>query len=233
MDGWTKKFPDRTEAGRELARAVAKRKLARPVTVLALPRGGVPVAYEVAKAVRAPLDVMVVRKIGLPGQPELAIGAIAAGEIIVREPDAQYRYAGLDLPFEALARQARVELDRRERVYREGRPPLDVRGHTVVLVDDGLATGATMIAAVRATRKAGATSIVVAAPVASDEGLALVGGEADDLVILRTPAYLSSIGEWYERFDQVEDEEVCRLLALMSQELPSGKRSRRTVHESL
>jgi putative phosphoribosyl transferase len=177
MDGWAKKYVDRTEAGRELAHAVAKRKLARPVTVLALPRGGVPVAYEIARVLRAPLDVMVVRKIGLPGQPELAIGAIAVGDIIVREPDTQYRYAGLDLPFAALARQERAELERRERKYREGLPALDVRGHTVVLVDDGLATGATMIAAVRATRKAGATSIVVAAPVASDEASALAGGE--------------------------------------------------------
>jgi putative phosphoribosyl transferase len=233
MDGRTKRYADRTEAGRELARAVAKRKLPRPVTVLALPRGGVPVAYEVAKALRAPLDVMVVRKIGMPGQPELAIGAIASGDIIVREPDTQYRYAGLDLPFENLARRERLELERRERIYREGLPALDVRGHAVVLVDDGLATGATMIAAVRATRKAGATSILVAAPVASDEASALVGGEADDLVILKTPAYLSSIGEWYERFDQVEDQEVCRLLALSRQELPSQTQSRRSVHESL
>lgn len=233
MDGRKELYADRTDAGRELARALAKRRLTPPVTVLALPRGGVPVAYEVAKALRAPLDVMVVRKIGMPGQPELAIGAIAAGDIVVREPDTQYRYAGLDLPFEYLARQERLELDRRERAYREGLPALDVRGHTVVLVDDGLATGATMVAAVRATRKAGATSIVVAAPVASDEASALVGGEADDLVILKTPAYLFSIGEWYERFDQVEDEEVCRLLALARQELPSQTHSRRPVHESL
>jgi putative phosphoribosyl transferase len=233
MDGHAQIFADRTDAGRELARAVAKRKLPQPVTVLALPRGGVPVAYEIARALHAPLDVMVVRKIGMPGQPELAIGAIAAGDIIVREPDSQYRYAGLHLPFEHLARQERRELERRERKYREGLPPLDVRGRSVVLVDDGLATGATMIAALRATRKAGATSILVAAPVASDEASALVGGEADDLAILKTPAYLSSIGEWYERFDQVGDEEVCRLLALARMELPSQRHSRRYAHESV
>jgi putative phosphoribosyl transferase len=233
MDRPTKTYADRTEAGRELARAVARRKLPRPVTVLALPRGGVPVAYEVAKILRAPLNVMVVRKIGIPGQPELAIGAIAAGDIIVREPDTQYRYAGLDLPFERLAERERLELERRERTYRAELPALDVRGHAVVLVDDGLATGATMIAALRATRKAGATWILVAAPVASDEASALVGGEADDLVILRTPAYLSSIGEWYERFDQVEDEEVCRLLALATQELSLQTHVRSTAHESL
>jgi predicted phosphoribosyltransferase len=176
---------------------------------------------------------MVVRKIGMPGQPELAIGAIAAGGIVVREPDTQYRYAGLDLPFDHLARQERVELERRERKYRADLPPLELHGHTVVLVDDGLATGATMIAALRAARKAGATSIVVAAPVASDEAAALVGGEADDLVILETPAWLSSIGEWYGRFEQVEDEEVCRILALARLELTAPEHSRKSVHESV
>ncbi len=205
-------FADRTAAGRELASATLKLKLRRPVLVLGLPRGGVPVAYEVARALRAPLDVLVVRKIGMPGQPELAIGAIASGGITVREPDGASRFAGLDIPFEQIARRERAELERRERTYRAGLPPLDLRGQTVVLVDDGLATGATMIAAVRAARQADATSVVVAAPVASQEAARLVGAEADEVAILEVSPFLFSISTWYANFEQIEDEEVGALL---------------------
>jgi predicted phosphoribosyltransferase len=205
-------FPDRSAAGRELAGAVLKLRLRLPVLVLGLPRGGVPVAYEVARALHAPLDVLVVRKIGMPGQPELAIGAIASGDVIVREADSASFMAGLDMPFEQIAKRERVELERREQAYRAGLPPLDLRGRTVVLVDDGLATGATMVAAVRAARKAGAASVVVAAPVASDSAVALVGAEADQLAILEIPAFLLSIGAWYANFEQIEDAEVCTLL---------------------
>jgi predicted phosphoribosyltransferase len=201
-------FADRSAAGRELAGAVLKLKLRPPVLVLGLPRGGVPVAYEVARALHAPLDVLVVRKIGMPGQPELAIGAIASGDVIVREAD----MAGLDIPFEQIAKRERVELERREQAYRAGLPPLDLPGRAVVLVDDGLATGATMVAAVRAARKAGAASVVVAAPVASDSAVALVGAEADQLAILEIPPFLLSIGAWYANFEQIEDAEVCALL---------------------
>jgi len=153
-----------------------------------------------------------VRKIGMPGQPELAIGAIASGDVIVREADSASFMAGLDMPFEQIAKRERVELERREQAYRAGLPPLDLRGRTVVLVDDGLATGATMVAAVRAARKAGAASVVVAAPVASDSAVALVGAEADQLAILEIPAFLLSIGAWYANFEQIEDAEVCTLL---------------------
>jgi predicted phosphoribosyltransferase len=201
-------FADRRAAGRELAHAVSRINLRPPAIVLGLPRGGVPVAYEVARSLRAPLDVMVVRKVGMPGQPELAIGAIASGGIILRAP-------GIGAPharFEKLAEVEGIELRRREQVYRGAAPVLDLRGFSVVLVDDGLATGATMLAAVRAARKAGARSVIVAAPVASDQAADLVGAEADEIVILKTPAYLSSIGQWYENFEQVGDAEVCALL---------------------
>jgi putative phosphoribosyl transferase len=201
-------FADRRTAGRALAGAMRKLELQPPVVVLGLPRGGVPVAYEVAVALNAPLDVMVVRKIGMPWQPELAIGAIASGDIVVSEATQVIRW----LPFERLVDAERVELRRRERAYRGDSPPLELSGQTVVLVDDGLATGSTMLAAVRAARKAGAASVVVAAPVASNEGSARVAGEADAVVIVNTPSWLSSIGEWYENFDQVQDEEVRELL---------------------
>ncbi len=160
-------FVDRTQAGRALGRIVRELKLQPPVLVLALPRGGVPIAYEVANALHAPLDVLVVRKIGMPGQPELAIGAIASGGILVREPGGGGQ-DWLDAHFGRLAQRELAEVERRERAYRGGLPPLDLRGRTVVLVDDGLATGATMVAAIRAARQAGAHHVVVAAPVASD-----------------------------------------------------------------
>ncbi|RPH49366.1 MAG: phosphoribosyltransferase [Lysobacterales bacterium] len=207
-------FVDRIAAGRALAVAVEKLRLRRPIIVLALPRGGVPVAYEVALALGAPLDVLVVRKIGMPGQPELAIGAIASGGIIVREPGTVGHLPALDTRFEQLARRELAELGRRERAYRRGLPPLDLRGQSVVLVDDGLATGATMLAAVRAARAAGAAFVVVAAPVASDEAAATVGAEADQIAILQVPPLLFAIGAWYRDFDQLDDADVCRLLAL-------------------
>jgi putative phosphoribosyl transferase len=203
-------FPDRTAAGQQLARALADRNLQGPLLVLGLPRGGVPVAYEVARALQAPLDVMVVRKVGMPGQPELAIGAIASGDITVRaESEALIAF---NVPFEQLAQRERVELERRERAYRAGAPPIDAKGKTVILVDDGLATGATMLAAVRAARKLGAAAVVVAAPVASQDAVELTGAEADDVVVLVTPALLFSISQWYDHFEQVDDTEVRELL---------------------
>jgi predicted phosphoribosyltransferase len=220
-------FADRKAAGLALAHAMRRIKLRRPLIVLGLPRGGVPVAYEVARALRAPLDVMVVRKVGMPGQPELAIGAIASGGITLREPRIAAHLVELNVPFEQLAQAEHAELQRRESAYRADAPPLDLRGQTAVLVDDGLATGATMLAAVRAARKAGARSVVVAAPVASDEAAALIGGEADEIVILKTPAYLVAIGQWYENFEQVQDAEVRTLLGRMRQSSRDASRVRR------
>ena len=207
-------FADRTEAGIELGRSMSRLSLRAPVIVLALPRGGVPVAYEVAQALHAPLDVLVVRKIGLPGQPELAVGAIASGDVLVREPAAESSFGLDDHTFALLAERERAELERRERRYRGGRPPLELTGKTVVLVDDGLATGATMLAALRAARQAGASSVVVAAPVASDTATSLLGQEADALALLQVPPGLHSIGEWYWSFPQVGDTEVRSLLKM-------------------
>jgi len=142
-------FADRADAGAALAAQMQRRSLPQPVVVLALPRGGVPVAREIARALGAPLDVMLVRKVGMPGQPELAIGAVAAGDIVVHDRALEREYPGIAAAFERVAAEERLELARRERVYRAGLPPLALAGKTVVLVDDGLATGSTMLAAVR------------------------------------------------------------------------------------
>jgi putative phosphoribosyl transferase len=207
-------FVDRAAAGVALARKLKRQYLQPPLLVLGLPRGGVPVAYEVAHALNAPLDVLVVRKIGMPGQPELAIGAIATGNVVVREPPSAEEIPNFNTTFYQIVEDERRELERRERTYRPGLGPLGLKGKTAILVDDGLATGATMLAAVRAARNCGAAAIVVAAPVASPQAVDLVGPEADNMVILQIPAQLLSVGEWYERFEQVEDSEVRRLLDL-------------------
>ncbi len=220
-------FPDRTIAGIALGRELQRQRLKPPLLVLGLPRGGVPVAYEVAQILKAPLDVMLVRKIGMPGWPELAIGAIASGNTLVQKPPLE---GGIPAEtFERLADEHRRELERRERLYRGRRPPLELKGQTVILVDDGLATGSTMLAAVRAARKAAAAAIVVAAPVASREAADLLRAEADSVVILQTPELLFAIGAWYEHFEQLEDDDVTRLLTGAKvtdqtvKEKPSGK----------
>jgi predicted phosphoribosyltransferase len=220
MSATMHRFADRCSAGTELAQAVRELKLSQPILVLALPRGGVPVAYEVARALHAPLDVMVVRKIGLPGQPELAIGAIASGSITVRQCAIASKLLPPGISFDQLAQRERTELERREHAYRHGRAPLDLRGRTVVLVDDGLATGATMLAAVRATIASGAARLVVAAPVASREAVALIRRETNDVVVLETPPALFSISDWYEDFEQIPDAEVCTLLEGATAETP-------------
>lgn len=201
-------FHDRESAGIELGAALAKRHLAAPVMVLGLPRGGVPVAFHVARALHAPLDVFLVRKIGMPGQPEFAIGAIAMGDILVWHP----HFADSAPAMARTVQAERTELERRERTYRSGRPPLDLKGQTVVLVDDGLATGLTMVAAVRGAIRAGAAHTIAAAPVASPDAAALIQREGAEVVVLQTPRGLSSIGEWYEHFEQLDDAEVLRFL---------------------
>jgi predicted phosphoribosyltransferase len=205
-------FRDRRAAGRRLAAALGRYAGRPDVVVLALPRGGVPVAHEVARALGAPLDVFVVRKLGVPGQEELAMGALATpGVRVLNEPVVR----GLGIPLhviDAVARQEEAELARRERLYRGDRPPLDVRGHTVILVDDGLATGATMHAAVRALRQRQPARIVVAVPTAAAEACEALETEADDVVCAVTPEPFYSVGLWYDDFEQTTDDEVRALL---------------------
>lgn len=204
-------FRDRAQAGRALAGRL--RRLAGPgCLVLGLPRGGVPVAAEVAAALGAPLDVLAVRKLGVPGSPEYAMGAIASGGARVLHEDTLERLGIRREDVAAVEARERRELDRRERAFRGGRPPPDARGKTVVLVDDGLATGATMTAAVRAARAAGAARVVVAVPVGDPEACAGLRLEADEVVCLERPEPFYAVGAAYEDFAQTSDEEVRALL---------------------
>jgi putative phosphoribosyl transferase len=205
-------FRDRTEAGRVLAERLSGYADRPDVLVLALPRGGVPVAFEVAQALHAPLDVFVVRKLGVPGHEELAMGAIATGGVRVLNEDVVF---GLGIPepvINEVAREQQEELQRREHLYRGDRPAPDVRGRTVILVDDGLATGSTMRAAVAALRQQRPARIVVAVPVGAVETCADFRGEADDIVCARTPEPFYAVGLWYNDFTQTTDEEVHDLL---------------------
>jgi predicted phosphoribosyltransferase len=207
------RFRDRKDAGRQLAARLAVYARDPSVLVLALPRGGVPVAYEVAQALGAPLDVFLVRKLGVPGQEELAMGAVATGGVRVLNDEV---VAGLGIPdyvIEAVTAWQLRDLERRERLYRDDRPPPDVRGRTVILVDDGLATGATMHAAVQALRQQQPARIVVAVPTAAPDVCEAFRAEADDVVCAVTPEPFYSVGLWYEDFSQTTDEEVRELLA--------------------
>jgi len=205
-------FKDRRDAGRALAKALEAWRGRPGLLVLGLPRGGVPVASEVARALGAPLDVLVVRKLGHPGQEEFAMGAIASGGVrYLDESTLAWPVPAAEI--EAVVEREQVELARRERLYRGERAPLALEGRVLLLVDDGLATGATMRAAVMAVRAGRPQRIVVAVPVASREALQSVGSVADEVVCVFTPAHFRAVGQWYEDFGQTSDEEVCRLLA--------------------
>ena len=207
------RFRDRFEAGRLLGEELSHRfDGAQNLMVLALPRGGVPVGAEVARALGAPLDVFIVRKLGLPGHEELAMGAIASGAIRVLNEDV-LRYVPVSAQtIDAVTAREQLELVRRERSYRGSRPPLDVHEKTVIVVDDGLATGSTMRAAVAALRKMEPKSIAVAVPVAAGQTLQEFRREGIDIVCLRTPDPFEAVGLWYEDFSQTSDEEVQELL---------------------
>ena len=206
-------FQDRTDAGRQLAEELLSYAGRDDAIVLALPRGGVPVAFEVAQRLGVPLDVFVVRKLGVPGHEELAMGAIASGGIRVLNEDVLYVLPDAQSIVEMVTAIEREELKRRERDYRGDRPAPEVRGRTVILVDDGLATGATMRAAAAALGQQGAAKIIVAVPVGAPSTCHEIKSVADAVVCLQTPGSFMGVGQYYEDFSQTSDEEVRELLA--------------------
>jgi putative phosphoribosyl transferase len=210
-------FPDRAEAGRFLATKLSKYSGRDDVIVLGLPRGGVPVAYEVARALRVPLDVFIVRKLGVPGFEELAVGAIASGGVRVLNEDVVRALPNANEIIEAVTKRETAELERREQEYRDGRPAPDLQGKTVILIDDGLATGATMRAAVKALRQRGVAKIVVAVPVGPPDTCREFEDEADEVVCASVPEFFQAVGQYYEDFSQTSDEEVRDLLARAAQ----------------
>ncbi len=222
-------FRDRSDAGRVLADKLVHYADHSDVLVLALPRGGVPVAYEVARALHAPLDVFLVRKLGVPGREELAMGAIASGGVRVLNDDVVRALDLSDEVIETAAVAEQRELARREQAYRDNRPPVDVRGRTVILVDDGLATGSTMRAAIAALRRQHPARIVGAVPVGSQEICEEMRAEANEFVCTCTPEPFYAVGLWYSDFSQTTDEEVRDLLRQATtadtpeQPVPSGE----------
>lgn len=206
------RFSDRSEAGRVLAESLSAYAGRPDVLVLALPRGGVPVAYEVARALQAPLDLFVVRKLGVPGQEELAMGAIASGGVRVINQEVVEALRIPDSVVDEVALEEQREVTRREVMYRGQRPPPDVAGRVVILVDDGLATGSTMRAAVRALRQQNPARLIVAVPTASRETCAAFAEEVDEIICALTPEPFYAVGLWYENFSQTSDEEVRALL---------------------
>lgn len=210
-EGW-RPFRDRRQAGRQLAARLLDYHRRPDVLVLGLPRGGVPVAFEVARELEVPLDVLVVRKLGLPGHEELAMGAIASGGVLVLNLDVIEPLGVPTSTIKAAAARERVELERRERLLRSGRPGADPAGRTVILVDDGLATGATARAAIDALRQRKAAEIIVAVPVAPESTCRQLEQMADRVVCLVRPRNFGAVGEWYEDFGQISDAEVRALL---------------------
>jgi putative phosphoribosyl transferase len=207
-------FENRQEAGHKLAKAVSALKLQEPI-VLALPRGGVPVAAEIATALDAPLEVLVVRKVGAPGNPELAAAALVAGDppVLMLNPEIVEAFALSGTEIEQMASAEQPELERRSRLYLRGRRPIPVSGRTVIMVDDGVATGTTMKAALRSLRQRGAGNTILAVPVAPPSVVEELREEADMIVCLRQPKHFCALSLHYREFDQVSDSEVLNLLA--------------------
>jgi len=205
-------FTDRRHAGRVLASRLTKYAGRDDVIVLALPRGGVPVAYEVASALNAPMDVFLVRKLGTPGHRELAMGAIASGGVRVVNEDVVRWYGISEAAIDRIAREEQEELERRERAYRDDRPAPDLTNRIVVLIDDGLATGSTMRAAVQAVRARCPARVVIAVPVGAPQTCAELAVSADEVICARMPEPFSAVGQWYLNFEQTDDAEVRELL---------------------
>ncbi len=212
------RFQDRRGAGRQLAARLLHFQNRRDVIVLALPRGGVPVACEVSRKLHVPLDLFLVRKLGAPGQEELAMGAIASGGVRVLNDAVVCALRISEQEIEAAAARETLELERREREYRGARPPVAIAGRTVILVDDGLATGSTMRAAVSALRLKEARSIVVAVPVGAKRTCAELESQVEEIACLEMPAAFEAVGEWYEDFSQISDAEVRHLLQCRNRE---------------
>jgi len=211
-------YQDRFDAGRQLATRLSAYANRDDVVVLALPRGGLPVAYEVARALNAPLDVFLVRKLGLPGYEELAMGAIASGGGRVNNEDVLRQFRVPEDVIDGVAARELLELERREEVYRAGREGVELTDKTVILIDDGLATGSTMRAAVQALGRAGPSRIVVAVPVGAPDTCEHLRREADQVICAETPESFSAVGRWYVDFSQTTDEEVCEILNRAAQE---------------
>ena len=206
------RFPNRTEAGKMLAKSLASHAGETGLLVLALPRGGVPVAYEVARALKAPLDVFVVRKLGVPGNPELAMGAIASGGVRILNDSVVTMLGISPLVIDEVARRELRELERRESAYRNHRPPPTLRGRTIIVIDDGIATGSTMRAAIEALRQLQPARLIVATPTVAWSTAEELRAEVDEFCALITPENFNGVGEWYVDFSQTTDEEVCALL---------------------
>jgi len=206
-------YADRFDAGRRLAERLAEYADRDDVVVLALPRGGIPVGFEVAQRLNAPLDVFTVRKLGVPSHKELAMGAIASGGIRVLNQDVVAQLQIPEWQIDQVAAAEQQELERREQAYRDGRPPVPVKDKTIILVDDGLATGASMRAAVQALRLMEPSAIIVAVPVGAPDTCELLRNDADAVVCAVTPENFMAVGRWYEDFSQTTDEEVRELLA--------------------
>jgi putative phosphoribosyl transferase len=215
-------FHDRAEAGRFLGRELLRYAARDDVLVLALPRGGVPVGFQVASELKAPLDVFLVRKLGVPGHEELARGAIASGGVRVLNEDVIRRHAISDDAIERVSAREQIELRRRELAYRRNASPPEIRGKTIILVDDGIATGSTMCAAIAALRKYGPARIVVAAPTAPTACEEDLEPDVHELVVVTRPEPFYSVGQVYELFDQTSDEEVRALLSRSEQRLHAG-----------
>jgi len=215
-----KRFSHRRAAGRELAHKLLKYAGQSDVILLALPRGGVPVAYEAALALKAPLDVLIVRKLGLPGREELAIGAIASGGIRILNEDIIHALRIKPALIDAVTEKERMELQRREVQYRGNRTQPYIQDQTVIIIDDGLATGATMLAAVRAIRTRQPARIIIAVPAAAPQAIEMLRPEVEEIISIVAPDPFEEVGKWYEDFSQTTDEQVQFLLAEANKHLP-------------